>query len=85
MQVIALLTRVTSQINQTWWGDCCASLKRIKSQSTSRTSLALTYSHPERTQGWRVGAQAEAGESINQCVDLSRVTVLDTGVGPGEK
>lgn len=52
MQVIALLTRVTSQINQTWWGDWCVSLKRIKSQSTSCTSLALTYSHPERTQGW---------------------------------
>lgn len=49
MQVIALLTRVTSQINQTWWGDWCASMKRIKSQSMSRTSLALTYSHPERT------------------------------------
>lgn len=33
MLVIALLTRVTSQINQTWWGDCrvfvCLCTRRV--------------------------------------------------------
>lgn len=31
------------------------------------------------------GAETEGGESINQWLDVGRVTALDTGVGPDEK
>lgn len=40
-----------------------------------------TYSIPGMVEGWR----EEWSESINQWVDVCRVTALDSGIGPAEK
>lgn len=63
----------------------CVCVTCIKSRSTSWTTQCRRIVIQGGQRDGERSRDRGRSESINQWVDVGRVTALDTGVGPGEK